>query len=201
MGALSGAQYVYRREAGGIMRLDMARRSFQDDPAHAKLTAPARRRPLFGFAIIVAAAASASIATAADRRYLGSDIPVVSVTVGWDGYLVDRNWAGPGFHIGGVFYSKGIFVHAPSVATFDLGGRFTNFSGCVGQDDADGDCGNGSRISVYGDGVLLWARDIGNGPVVCTELNVAGVRTLRLEADPKGPITCDEVEWVNPVVY
>ncbi|WP_437821391.1 NPCBM/NEW2 domain-containing protein [Sorangium sp. So ce1078] len=178
-------------------------RSLYASLAHSKIMIAVRECLLGGFAIaVVAVAAPASIATASCPKYLGSDIAVQSVSVGSGNFSVDRNWYGPGFHIGGVYYSKGFYVHAPSVASFPLNGAFSQFTGCVGQDDGDGDCGNGSRIRVYGDGRLLWERDIGNGPAVCPpHLNIAGVQTLVFEADPKGDKTCDEVEWVNALVF
>jgi hypothetical protein len=134
-------------------------------------------------------------------KYLGSEIPAANPTVGWGTYSVDRNWYGSGFAIGGQHYSKGMFAHAPSSLTFPLNAGYTKFSFCVGQDDGDGNCGDGSEVTVYGDGKQLWFSGLGNGPAECaTDLDVTGVKTLRLEAVARSSITCDEVAWVNAFV-
>ena len=82
--------------------------------------------------------------------------------------------------------------------TFPLNGAFTTLTGCVGQDDADGNCGNGSQVSVYSGSALRWTSYVGNQSVVCMPpLNVSGVVELTLVADALGNHSCDEVEWVN----
>jgi hypothetical protein len=135
-------------------------------------------------------------------RYLGSDIAALDKPkVGWDSYRIDSNWYGPGFRIGGVSYDKGIFAHAPSDVKFALGGTYSTLNLCVGLDDVDAVGGDGSRVTVYGDGNPLWATDVGFGPVKCMPpKSVADVQILTFTADPRDGIFGDTVEWVNAYV-
>ena len=135
-------------------------------------------------------------------RYLGSDIAALdNPRVGWGSYQVDSNWYGPGFRIGGVSYDKGIFAHAPSEVKFPVGGAYSTLNLCVGLDDMDALGGDGSRVTVYGDGNPLWTIDVSVGAVKCMPAkSVAGMQTLTLTADPLDSIFCDTVEWVNAYV-
>ncbi len=145
--------------------------------------------------------AGISAVALAAGAFLGSDIPASSSMVGWGNYQVDSNWYGPGFNIAGVHYTKGIFAHAPSRVTFPLNGAYMRLSGCVGHDDGDGNCGNGSQVSVYSGNTLLWSSHVGNQSLVCMPLlSMSGVVELVLVADDLGDRKCDEVEWVNMLV-
>jgi hypothetical protein len=145
--------------------------------------------------------ASGTSAALGAAVYLGSGIPASSSMVGHGVYQVDSNWYGAGFNIGGVHYTKGIYAHAPSQVIFPLNNAYTKLTGCVGLDDADGNCGDGSQVSVYAGDALLWTSYVGHQSVVCMPpLNVSGVVLLRLGADALGTKNCDEVEWVNMLV-
>jgi serine/threonine protein kinase len=135
-------------------------------------------------------------------RYLGSDIAALDEpSVGWGSYQVDSNWYGPGFKIGGIPYDKGIFAHAPSEVQFSLGGIYSMLNLCVGQDDVDAVGGDGSRVTVYGDGNTLWTIAINYGGVKCMPpKRITGVQILKLTADPLDGIFGDTVEWVNAFV-
>jgi hypothetical protein len=134
-------------------------------------------------------------------QFLGSNIPASTAEVGWGSYQVDATWYGPGFLIGGEHFSKGIFAHAPSRVAFLLEGKYSRFATCVGFDDVDGGCSDGSEVTVAGDGSPMWSSYINNGSVICTPaLDLAGVRELTLEATPLDNYLCDTVEWVNPRV-
>lgn len=66
--------------------------------------------------------------------YLGDITPAES-SVGWGSFQVNRNWYMDGFRIDGKTYDTGVFAHAPSSLVYDLGSRFTMFTGFVGLDD------------------------------------------------------------------
>jgi phosphatidylserine/phosphatidylglycerophosphate/cardiolipin synthase-like enzyme len=150
-------------------------------------------------AACVAAVKNTGCGSCSPAQYLGSDIAALpDPKVGWGSYQVDSNWYGPGFNIGRVHYDKGIFAHAESKVIFPLAGAYSTLTGCVGQDDGDGDCGNGSEVTVLGDDNVLWHQVLGNGPAQCMPpLDVTGVQALTLIADPIGDNFCDEVAWVN----
>jgi hypothetical protein len=131
-------------------------------------------------------------------------------TVGW-WMPADHNWycpnlyypnweplcPAPGFVIAGTFYPTGVFAHAPSTLVYTLNGNYTAFSGAVGLDDGDGNCGDGADAYIWLDGQQVAHFDLASAkPAQFFNVNVAGVTTMTLTVDPRTNYLCDEAEWV-----
>jgi hypothetical protein len=64
---------------------------------------------------------------------LGSLQPA-SVTVGWGQLTKDKNWQDHPLRVGERQFAHGLWVHANSILTYDLKGRFERFEAWVGED-------------------------------------------------------------------
>ncbi|MFH0243646.1 NPCBM/NEW2 domain-containing protein [Streptomyces sp. HK10] len=98
-----------------------------------------------------------------------------------------RLWQRSKLRIGGRDRGYGVTVSARSSVAVGLDGACTSFEALAGVDDLTPLRG-AVRFSVYGDGVRLWESGVvrrGEEPVP-VRLSLAGVRTLRLVAEPNG---------------
>jgi hypothetical protein len=112
----------------------------------------------------------------------------------------DVSVAGRELRLAGSTYDKGLGLHARSVVTYDLAGRYEWFEALVGLDDATGRHGQASiRVSVDAK-----VSDLGwetltakNGPVP-VRVRVHGARSLRLVVDfgPQGDVQ-SHVDWAD----
>ncbi|MFD2571558.1 NPCBM/NEW2 domain-containing protein [Spirosoma soli] len=108
---------------------------------------------------------------------------------------------GRAMSVNGVGYAKGLGVHAPSELTYDLGGRYTNFSTDIGIDDelADGTCGS-VEFQVFVDNALVYSSGTmtTTAPTKSVNVNVSGKQTLRLVVTNAGDDnTCDHADWAG----
>src|SRR5205814_1545449 len=67
------------------------------------------------------------------------------------GWSADGNVLGRDLRLGGSTYDKGVGMHAHSLLTYALGGRYQRFEALVGLDDLDGRQGK-VRVKVLLDG-------------------------------------------------
>ncbi|MGE3239471.1 MAG: NPCBM/NEW2 domain-containing protein [Pirellulales bacterium] len=105
--------------------------------------------------------------------------------------------------IGGVRYSKGLGVHAPSDVRYNLGGTYSRFIADVGLDDETG-AGGSVVFQVFGDGNLLFdsgtrfADNAATGQPLRVDVNVASVNELRLVVTDNGDGNgLDHADWGN----
>lgn len=85
--------------------------------------------------------------------------------------------------LGGQFYEKGLYAHAPSVYEFDLGGKWKTFEATVGLQGGVGPMGR-SRFLVKGDGELLFSTLALRGSETReVRVDVSGVNKLVLEVE------------------
>ncbi|MBM4036457.1 MAG: hypothetical protein FJ291_32375, partial [Planctomycetes bacterium] len=89
-------------------------------------------------------------------------------------------------------FSRGLGVRAPSKVEYQLGGQYAFFRATVGidlEDDLEAtparDRGERVQFIVYGDGKRLYSSEWlkWNSKPVAVEVDIKGVKTLRLEAD------------------
>ena len=141
---------------------------------------------------------------------MGSEIPFISCTTGWEPCKVDGDFMhGDGqIEIDGIFYEKGLVAHAPGQATFWLDGLFDKFSSCIGisQLSSDGNCGvysGDARFRVLGDSEVLkdWLVKSSPEPSTCFEVDVTIIDKLVLETDLNGSRDCDLSTWADAKVY
>jgi hypothetical protein len=99
-------------------------------------------------------------------------------------------------------HSRGISVHAKTVLTYAIGGRFQRFRAKLGFQLPEGELGDAS-IRVLGDDKPLFVRTSfrGDGPVEPLDLDVSGVETLTLAVDfGRREDIGDRVVWADPTL-
>jgi beta-glucanase (GH16 family) len=100
--------------------------------------------------------------------------------------------------IANVIYAKGIGTHAPSDVAFALDARCSRFGAAVGIDDEMKNAGS-ARFQVWGDGALLAESAVlgGADPAELLDVDVSGVRELRLVVDPAEGNGSDHADWAD----
>jgi len=139
-----------------------------------------------------------------------SELKWVSASSGWG--PVERDMSngeqmardGKQLSIGGRKFTYGLGVHAQSEIVFDIAKGFQRFVADVGVDD-EVPAGKGSVVfQVLGDGVKMFesVRMIGGNAARRVDLNVTGVRTLKLVVlDGGDGIGYDHADWAGARLY
>ncbi len=145
-----------------------------------------------------------------------SDIPAESITQGWEGMTPGINASiaggGRGIMVNGVAYKKGLGLHADSEAVYNLDGNYFRFTAVIGIDDeVNSENPDGSRdgatFRVYstdseGEDKLLYEKHIAApGTAQTVDVNVSGVKLLRLETDMGANNTQDHTDWADAKLY
>ncbi|MDX8035439.1 glycoside hydrolase family 97 catalytic domain-containing protein [Lentzea sp. BCCO 10_0856] len=134
-----------------------------------------------------------------------SDLPFMSETNGWGPVERDRsngeNSGGDGgpLSIGGVGYTKGIGVHAPSEVSVYLGRGCARFAAKIGLDDETREPGS-VAFQVFGDDKPLYDSGVlrGKGAAVPIDVDVTGVRMLSLRVTDGGDgRNFDHADWAE----
>jgi len=122
-----------------------------------------------------------------------------NVTTGWRDVGVNESCEGNPLRVGSRTWTKGLGVHAPSKAVFDLEGNAVRFEATVGVDD---ESFGTVTFRVLGDGKELWnsgrvsARDKVRTRDV--KVGLAGVQSLTLEVtDFDGNRDGDHADWLD----
>lgn len=132
-------------------------------------------------------------------------------------YRLDRSTSGAALVAGGVYYTRGIGVHAPSVLTWELDGGWRELRGSVAIDDEvlglPGRDDASVEFRVWLDGALeaggqpAWSSGVlragdaveplgGSG--FPSGLSLDGVRSLTLEVDMADKLfVCDRADWLR----
>ncbi|MGH7176693.1 MAG: NPCBM/NEW2 domain-containing protein, partial [Tepidisphaeraceae bacterium] len=138
-----------------------------------------------------------------------SDLKWTSMKNGWGS--AERNMSngeiasgdGRTLTLNGRTYPRGLGVHAPSVITYQLDGKYSQFVSDVGVDDESQ--AEGSVIfQVWGDGVKLYDSGTMSGltPTKTASVNVSGVMELKLVvASPTKNIDNDHADWAGARLY
>ena len=118
------------------------------------------------------------------------------------GYRVNESLAGGPILLRDGKHNRGISVHAKTVLTYAIGGRFQRFRAKLGFQLPEGELGDAS-IRVLGDGKQLFERSSlrGDGPIESLDLDVSGVETLTLAVDfGRHEDIGDRVVWADPTL-
>lgn len=154
------------------------------------------------------AALSRITAPPADPNPWLGDVPFLSARNGLG--PVERNKSNGGAAAGdgrsikfnGKTYRKGLGVHAMSDVRFSLGGRYALFTADLGLDDEVANQGS-VIFRVYLDYVKVYD----SGPVTgrtntkSIQIDVSGVRNLRLVVTDKGDNTNDHADWADARLF
>ncbi|HEX4071344.1 MAG TPA: NPCBM/NEW2 domain-containing protein [Planctomycetaceae bacterium] len=118
------------------------------------------------------------------------------------GYRVNESLSGGPILLRDGKHSRGISVHAKTVLTYAIGGRFQRFRAKLGFQLPEGEMGDAS-IRVLGDDKPLFMKSSlrGDGPVEPLDLDVSGVETLTLAVDfGRHEDIGDRVVWADPTL-
>jgi predicted esterase len=108
-----------------------------------------------------------------------------SASVGWLRPMLNRLPEDPVvIRVAGKIFARGLYAHAPSKYTYELGGKWDNLTGYAGLADTHG----GTVVFVIkGDGRELWRSErTSEGDLHRFEVSVTGVRELSLIVDDAG---------------
>jgi hypothetical protein len=108
-----------------------------------------------------------------------------SASVGWLRPMLNRLPEDPvAIRVAGKIFARGLYAHAPSKYTYELGGKWDNLTGYAGLADTHG----GTVVFVIkGDGRELWRSErTSEGDLHRFEVSVTGVRELSLIVDDAG---------------
>jgi glucose/arabinose dehydrogenase len=134
-----------------------------------------------------------------------SDLAFVSSTNGWGS--VERNRSngerrsgdGTTLSIDGVTYAKGLGMHSTGSVVLNLAGKYHRFASDIGLDDEVNGLGT-VRFDVWGDGKKLYDSGLvtGMSPVLQIDLNVTGVKQLKLVVNDAGDGNLfDHADWAD----
>jgi hypothetical protein len=172
-------------------------------------TAPALAVPKLKHVVALAAARAKPIMLAdvdVKEVYL-SDLQWISAQVGWGKPTRDRYYYDEHVHdalfleLGGEFYEKGLYAHAPSRYVFDIGTRFKCFTATVGLQNGTPQPGTAMFV-VKGDGRELFRSELLKGPkTAAIDVSIEGVKHLELlvESGKQGNACCWSV-WGAPKI-
>jgi len=142
---------------------------------------------------------------AADETPL-SDVGIDSIQQDFGKPQVDHSVDGNPLTIAGTSYPHGVGTHAASVWLINTAGHATHFTALVGMDDdkkGAPDAGQfGVEFTVIGDGKKLFdspPMHIGD-PAAKVDVDLTGVKELRLLVSPLGEITNCHADWVDATI-
>ncbi len=145
----------------------------------------------------------ASIPAETKEVYL-SDYQWDKAKVGWRKPIANIYWIENNkdtklfLEIDGKLFTKGFYAHSPSVYTYNLDGKWNDFSTSFGfRDGAD----NTARFIIKGDGKTLFDSGVAQTHKIYSKaVNVKGVNKLELIVEPiKSNGSCWTI-WVDPVL-
>lgn len=143
--------------------------------------------------------------TATGRQLFLSDAKWENAQVGWQeparNYYTRESERTFFLENQGKIYEKGLFAHAPSVYSFNLGKKWHTFSALAAFRDDLIEAG-AVRFTVWGDGKLLYSSPVlQTGQQTPVNIDIRNVDTLELKAESTGPNNghCWSV-WLNPVI-
>ena len=120
------------------------------------------------------------------------------LTLNWP-YTIDQNVLGDVLSIGGRKFKHGIGVHSRAVMSFDLGGRYREFTTYCGLDDSAGPLAGVTAVILV-DGKTKWQKErIRAGfPPESVRIDIQGAQTLelRVEFGENGDIQ-DRFDWAD----
>ncbi|MEU8538328.1 sigma-70 family RNA polymerase sigma factor [Streptomyces parvulus] len=108
-------------------------------------------------------------------------------------------WQRSALSVGEVRYAHGVTVHGRSSVTIDLNRSCSSYDALVGVDDLTMKLGK-VRFSVHADGVQLWNSGVvaGGDPAVPVHVDVSGRESVRLVAEPHGPLDAATLaDWAS----
>ncbi len=141
------------------------------------------------------------VSSAAFAETIGLDeLDLARMTAGWGQPRANRSVQDQLIRIAGQGYDRGAGTHAHSVLYVALDGAATAITGAAGIDDEVDGALASVRFRVLGDGKVLWDSGVrkANDPAVPFEIDLRGVRTLVLIADPAGDgVSFDHADWAD----
>jgi NPCBM/NEW2 domain len=123
----------------------------------------------------------------AKLRWLSTLVPRVEQTPAFDRvwpWTVDGSPAGPGIHLGGKVYSRGLVLVPRTRLNYDLGGRYDLFEATIGIDERGGPQAH-AIFRVFTDGKLKFesAPMVLGSPPLAVHVELDRCRELSIEAD------------------
>ena len=122
------------------------------------------------------------------------------VKVGYGQLEIGKAVSGQPFQMAGKTYERGIGVHAPSTALFDLDGKVDKFYALVGVNEIGKNERGSVEFFVYGDGKVIFKSGLmegGEKPKVI-DITLSGIKKLMLKVTDGGDgINSDHANWVN----
>jgi len=108
-----------------------------------------------------------------------------SASVGWLRPMLNRLPLDPVMlRVAGRTFARGLYAHAPSNYTYDLGGKWDKLTGFAGLAETHG---GSVEFRIVGDGKELWtSKRTGEGQLHRIDLSVQGVRELSFLVDDAG---------------
>lgn len=120
------------------------------------------------------------------------------LTLKWP-YTIDQNVLGGVLSIGGRRFKHGIGVHSRAVMSFELGGRYREFTTYCGLDDSAGPLAGVTAVILI-DGTPKWRKERirAGSPPESVRISVQGAQTLelRVEFGENGDIQ-DRFDWAD----
>jgi len=129
-----------------------------------------------------------------------AELDLARMTAGWGQPRANQSVQENPLRIAGQAYEHGVGTHAHSVLYVALHGEAKALTGAAGIDDEVNGAAASVRFRVIGDGKVLWDSGVrkANEPAVPFELDLQGVQTLALLADPAGDgVSFDHADWAD----
>jgi hypothetical protein len=181
--------WVVARAEKAVMQRERGARDLLTDEAIAQASTPPEQRRLRVLRNVIDPPAPIDLGKVTAEFASLSDAGWNDAKVGWGQVARNYYWFdakiqnGVFLQLGGQFFDKGLYAHAPSRYVFDLAGKWQTFTATVGLRDGAPDFGS-AVFRVLGDG-----KELHRSPVLRVgaraEINVAvtGVRTLELRTE------------------
>lgn len=131
------------------------------------------------------------------------DLNTSLITTGWGKVQPGKSAAGLPLTIGNQTFTRGIGVHAPSLAEIQLDGKATRFSATIGINHEGRNEPGSVEFIVQGDGKTLFSSPIMHGEDQPLNVNVPllGVRRLKLSVTNGGDNqNSDHANWANATI-
>lgn len=131
-----------------------------------------------------------------------SDMNIADFVQGYKTPAKNTSVEGNALSACGRIYKSGIGTHAPSTIVYDVPENADSLITYAAVDDEVFDFGS-VIFRIYGDDVLLWSSMVALGSDRYPQkaaISIAGIKRVKLVADPNGIDQYDHVDWLSPVI-
>lgn len=197
--------WLVARAEEAVLKRERGARDMLTDDAIARAPTPKEQRMLRALRGAIEPPPTIDLEKVTTESAFLSDAAWTDAKVGWGKVARNFNWfdekiqEGVFLQLGGQFFDKGLYAHAPSRYAFDLAGKWKTFTATVGLRDG----GHGSAVfRVLGDGKELHRSPaLGAGTRAEVKVNLTGVKKLELRTEGAGGNTHGAWSiWAEPKV-